>query len=118
MTVLWTDIRDLPSGEFSSLSQTVIENSLTEANLLVNADFFGDLYDTAIKYMTAHLLVKAVQPSGSSAPAGPVTSVQQGPMRVDYATSSTTTSIFDTTVYGQQYKMLVKSLVWKGPRAV
>lgn len=102
MSVLWTDIRDLPSGEFASLSEAAIAPYIAEASREVAESVYGDRYDDAVKYLAAHLI--AVLTAGSRGTAGPVVSESAGPVSRSYAAPATIVSEhFAATVYGRRF---------------
>lgn len=102
MTLAWTDIRDLPSGEFSSLSESAISPFMLESEREVNESVFGDRYDDALKYLAAHLL--AVGRKGSEGASGAVVSETVGPISRSYGAAAITSSdALDSTAYGRRY---------------
>ena len=102
MTLAWTDIRDLPSGEFASLSESSISPSILEAEREVNESAFGDRYDDALKYLAAHLL--AAMRQGSQGASGAVVSETVGPISRSYGAAAITSSdALESTSYGRRY---------------
>lgn len=112
MAVSYTDIQALPSGEFSSLTQTQIEEAIDLATAITDADYFGDNHDLAVKYLAAHFLVQMVE--GGTAPAGPLTSRSAGIFSQSFGGASASTDYeFGTTVYGKAYHHLVQTSRYK-----
>lgn len=103
MTVAWTDIRDLPSGEFASLTQPVVESYIAEALRELDAAVFGERLDDATKYLAAHLL--SLSRSGSVGPSGPMIAEHVGPVGRTYAVpmDGSSKSTLSTTAYGRRY---------------
>lgn len=118
MTVVWTDIRDLPNGEFAAVTQSVAEGFISEAQDEISEASFGDRYDQAVKYLAAHLL--AVMTGGSASPAGPVVSEAAGRVSRSYAAMVGTPSSLDSlqaTSYGRRYMDIRRQMVG-GPRVL
>jgi hypothetical protein len=109
MSVTASDIRDLPSGEFSSLTDAVINRFLAEAGREVNASVWGDRYDDGILYLTAHLLAFAKK--GATGAAGPVTSETAGPLSISYGGAATASdAALASTSYGRRYLEIAHTL--------
>jgi hypothetical protein len=116
MTVAWTHIRDLPSGEFAGASQSVIEGYIAEASRQLSEFGWGDFYDEGIKYLAAHLL--AVMKAGSKGSAGPVTSERAGPVARSYAAAEmSSTEALSATTYGRRF-MELRHMVAGCPRVL
>jgi hypothetical protein len=117
MTVSWTDIRDLPSGEFSTVAQSAIERVLAEAAREVSASAYGDRYDDAVLYLTAHLL--AGQKKGSAGAAGPVTMEIAGPVTRQYSQMALQggDEALLSTSYGRRFRDIRHQCV-SGPRVL
>lgn len=116
MTVAWTDIRDIPSGEFSSLTQAQIESALASAARLCNEAYFDTIYDDAITALTAHLLI--IRTQGNNAPGGPMSGITAGPVSVQFAVSqsqtlSSVSESYSATSWGLLYMELVRSRRYK-----
>lgn len=110
MTVTAAQIKALPSGEFSSDSDDTVNEYIAQAQARLSESAFGDLYDTAVKYMTAHLL--SSDKTGAHGPAGPVTSESAGSVSRSYATSQGVSgqSGLNNTVYGRRVVEIRNSL--------
>lgn len=104
MALVWSDIRDLPSGEFSEVSQEAIERAIAEAERELPRSVYGDRYDDAHLYLAAHLL--AVQVKGSSSGGGPVVMESAGPVSRQYAqlTMQGDDSTLLATAYGRRFR--------------
>lgn len=104
MALIWTTIRDLPSGEFLTATQGEIEASMAEAARWLDEGYWGDDYDDAHLYLTAHLLsgwlTAGVSESG-------IASWSAGPFSVSFGSSRS--SEWNTTIYGQRYAWLLRS---------
>lgn len=107
MAVVWTDIRDLPSGEFSTLTQGQIDPFIARAKRRVNEGHWGDQYDDGVMYMTAHLLALSRRPSSA---AGVVVSETVGSMSRSYA-APTSGDLMQSTSYGQVFADLSRDLI-------
>jgi hypothetical protein len=107
MTVTAAIIKALPSGEFSAIADATVERYIARAEARLHAGTWGDLYDTAVELLTAHMLVSLV--AGGQGPAGPVTSEGAGPLSRSYAAPANISSM-QSTVYGSQLVELRKEL--------
>lgn len=103
MSVTASDIQDLPSGEFASIANNVVEVYIAEAEREISQAAFGNRADDAVKYLAAHLL--AVAKGGSSAPATGVTMVTVGPLTKQYGQpgAMSKTDSLESTSYGRRY---------------
>lgn len=118
MTVAWTDIRDMPSGEFAAMTQSVLEGFIDEASAEVSEATYGDRYDQAVKYLAAHLA--AVMTAGSTSPSGPVTSETAGRVSRSYAAvvmSPTSADGLIATTYGRRFADIRRQMAG-GPRVL
>lgn len=90
----------------------LVDDRIQEATSQVSEDWFGDDYDLAIYYLSAHLLV--YNSGGSGVSGAPVSSVTAGSASVTYAVSAPSSggSEFDATSFGRRYKYLERS---RGP---
>lgn len=79
------------------------------ANLMSEAKF-GDKADLALVYLTAHMLKKST-PGGAGA-TGPLTMEKVGDLARSYGTihSTTSSSDYDTTSYGQSFRGIIQRL--------
>lgn len=117
MAVTPADIQGLPSGEFTSLSDPVVQSFIDEAKREVNVSLYGDQADDAVKYLAAHLL--AAMKKGSGGAAGPVIMEQAGPVSRQYASgnSSVSDDPVMATTYGRRYRQL-QAQAAGGPRGL
>lgn len=103
MAVVASDIKELPSGEFSSVADGTVERYIAEAEREISRSAFGERADDAVLYLSAHLL--AVAKGGSSAPSTAVTQVTVGPLTKQYAQPgfSNNPDALASTSYGRRY---------------
>lgn len=108
MSITWENIRDMPSGEFNSISQETIEFYLSQATLRLNISYFGGLYDSALLYLTCHLLAQDL--SGSNTGFGGITRFKAGELEQDFGGSqnSTIPATYSATSYGRRYYEIVR----------
>lgn len=110
------DIQALPSGEFASVADPIVQTFIDEAGREIDATAFGDRYDDAVTYLAAHLLAAAI--AGSSGASGPVTSVTAGALSKQYATPYMMDGdALMITSYGRRYKQIRHACVG-GPQAL
>lgn len=105
------------SPELARLDTPVITLALARAGRRCNADFWGALYDDAVLYLSAHLLMTE-QPGASGATGGPVTSKTVGSVSVSYAAPAQSSSPYAATPYGRLYAELLASIRYKTIQAV
>lgn len=110
MAVTWTDVRDLPSGEFDTITQADAQFALDLASGQVNEAYWGTRYDKALLMLAAHFALLFSR-GGTSVPTGPLISRTAGPFTEAFASGSSLiyNSRYDSTTYGQIYQMLVNS---------
>jgi hypothetical protein len=103
LVVSTSTIKELPSGEFASLTDGAIQPFIDEATREINATVFGARYDDAVKYLAAHLLT--TMRGGSKSASGAVISETAGPLSRSYAAPSATvtTDELSSTTYGRRY---------------
>lgn len=108
MAVTVSDIKtDFP--EFAGLANGIITRFLAKAALRVSAAEWGLKFDDGIEFLTAHLLQRRLEGTGSGS--GPVTSEKVGDISVGYAASKIATdSEFGSTVYGRMYLQLCSEI--------
>ena len=105
---------------FSSLSDAKVNTFIGFAEARIDADVFGDLYDQALAYLTAHLLAVSSQAEAFAAGGvGPVTSQTVGPLSRSFAAASgyvktSSPSDYSMTPYGQHFLTLL-NMVLPGP---
>jgi len=116
MSVSWTDIRDMPSGEFASMAESAVQSAIDEAVREVSQSVFGTRYDDGVKYLAAHLL--AVMKQGGNAPSGPVLAEHVGAIGRSYAIpAGITAESLAMTIYGRRY-LEIRQQVAGGPRVL
>jgi hypothetical protein len=109
MSVTWTEIRDHQSGDFSSMSQSVIEAAISDAEDCLEEDCFGDKYDLAVKYLAMHELYLDSKGGGGS---GVLASATAGPLSKSFRTNSFgDTSYYGSSRYGQKVLQLIRRCV-------
>jgi hypothetical protein len=108
VAVAYTDVQALAT-EFASVDQTRIESFIARAQRRINSDFWGDFYDDAVLYLTAHLLRGASGTGGG----GPVVSESAGPLSRSYAVPTGCPSQYAATPYGVEYWSMLQSLRYK-----
>lgn len=106
--------------EFSDTTlypDTLIDSRLLMALHRLGECFFGDLYDDAQGFLTAHLLLTTTSVPGTGGTANGVVEVQDGSTRIRFREQqgSGAFGAFDSTGYGQQYLAIVR-LLGGGPR--
>jgi hypothetical protein len=104
------DLRDFDlSGGFAALSDGQIQTYLDFAALQIDAETWGDCYDTAQILLASHNM--AVTQSGSSG--GPITSASGGGLSVGYGsafgTGGPNASLWNATGYGRQLTQLARA---------
>jgi hypothetical protein len=105
MSVTWIEIRDHISGDFSSLSQAVIEEYITEAETCLEEDCFGDKYDRAVRFLAMHELYLGMKGGGG---AGVLASATAGPLSKSFRTNTFgDKSRYGLTMYGQEVLRLI-----------
>lgn len=97
MSVDSDDVIDV-APELESIDTDRIERFIARAELRLSESFYGDLYDEAVTYMTAHLLT--VSQRGSSG--GAVQSEKVGDLSRTYATADYDGDSLSSTAYGQE----------------
>lgn len=112
MSVTANDIRD-HFGEFSELSDTVINMWLTQAERRINRTQWGEKADDATLWLAAHLLkIQQTLACGISPPPGPVASQKVGDLSVAYKVPDRMGDTFlASTAYGQYY-LTLKTGIW------
>ncbi len=108
MAVVYTDVQELAT-EFASLSQSRIESFIERAERRLNSDFWGDLYDDAVLYMTAHML-RLASGTGSG---GAVTSESAGALSRSYAVPTGCPPQYASSPYGVEYWAMLQGLRYK-----
>lgn len=106
MSISWTDIRDLPSGEFATIGQSAIQAALDEASREASASVFGARYDDAVKYLAAHLLA-CLRGGSRGMVSGAVVSETVGPISRSFGGSSVMAPSVDSlgsTSYGRRFQ--------------
>ena len=114
-TITYTDLQDL-SCEFKSLSGPLITRFIGQAERRIDESFFGDLYDDAVMYLTAHLL--SVVSGGSAAIAGPITSKTAGSLSIGYGSSTLSDSKYGSTSWGREFQALMDTQAYKSSMRV
>ncbi len=88
---------------------------IAQAQRRVSESVFGDYYDDAVSYLTAHLLSREAQANGGK---GFVSSESVGDLSRSYTqTGGILASGYSSTTYGQEYLKLVR-LVQPSPMVV
>lgn len=100
---LVADVRDLDiSGGLAALTDGQIQTYLDLAALQIDADTWGDCYDSAHALLAAHNLTSALSASGG----GPVTSASGGGMSITFGASASHAGAWGSTAYGRQLQAL------------
>lgn len=102
------DIKALPSGEFTHLSDEIIQATINRSKLQLHEPTWGELYDLGLLYLTAHDLVNLIE--GGRGVSGPVTHHKAGPFSKGYSTIAMDGGSYATTSYGQKYIQLRRQL--------
>jgi len=100
--------------EFTTMSQVIVEDKLTRAELLLSSSAWGDFYQTAIGLDAAHNLalraaIGSSTTGGIKAAAGQITSASGAGLSVGFAQSQSnnqTEEWYNKTIYGQEYLRL------------
>lgn len=107
------------AGEFASNTLAQLTPYVAETRLNVNADFWGDRYDLAVKLLAGHVITSA-KAGGANSSAGPVASKSAGELSISYAVSSNRayTGLYSTTGWGRRYAELLQTMRFKTPLVV
>lgn len=100
MSTTFDNVVDI-APELSSADEDRVARFIAMAERWLSEDFYGDLYDDAVAYLTAHLLTL----SGRTGVSGSVTSSKVGDLSRTYGAAVDSTDL-DATTYGQTLKML------------
>jgi len=97
--------------EFDSLADARIQLFIDDAELELDEDRWGDLYDKGLSYLTAHLLYIGEQTStGQGEGGGPLSTKAVGDVSLSfgsYLTTNKDANSFNATSYGQEYYRLM-----------
>jgi hypothetical protein len=97
--------------EFASLTDARIQIFIDDAELELDEDRWGDLYDKGLSYLTAHLLYVGEQTSaGQGEGGGPLSTKAVGDVSLSfgsYLTADNKATAFNATSYGQEYYRLM-----------
>jgi hypothetical protein len=97
--------------EFDSVSDARIQIFIDDAELELDEDRWGDLYDKGLSYLTAHLLYIGEQTSGGQGEGGgPLSTKAVGDVSFSfgsYLTTDNKATVFNSTSYGQEYYRLM-----------
>jgi hypothetical protein len=97
--------------EFDSVTDARVQLFIDDAELEVDEDRWGDLYDKGVCYLTAHLLYIAEQSSaGQGEGGGPLSTKTVGDVSLSfgsYLTADSKAAVFNSTSYGQEYYRLM-----------
>ena len=111
MTVTATSLKTM-FPEFSGKSDSFVNIYLDNAKLSVCSTMFGNKYDLALSYLTAHLM-KITDENGRE-----VVSMKVGDLSKTFNNSSYMSGAYETTSYGKQFLAIRKSLVGKRFRPI
>ena len=111
MALLVSEFRERfpPFADAQRFSDAYISIKLDEAVELMDLDYFGDRFDSAQGYLTAHLLESMAVAAGSSGVAGEVSSITAGPASITYSNSAGKTGgssgagELNSTAYGRRF---------------
>lgn len=108
-TEIAQELIDDIAGEFSAYTLAQLEPYVAETRLSVNADFWGDQYDLAVKLLSGHNLLTA-KAGGANTAAGPVASMSAGELSISYSTTSNAARNGTNagTGWGQRYDALLQ----------
>ena len=107
MTVTAADIKALPSGEFSALSDAVIDAAIAQAERRIDSGTWGTSYDDGVTNLTAHILCIGIR--GGRGAQGPVVSESAGSLSrtyAAYATFDAKDKQLNASPYGQAFVQL------------
>lgn len=112
-TILFDVAPELETVDATALAR--IDRFIERVTGRLSSTVFGDKYDEAAAYLTAHLLTRATTAVSSSG--GTVTREKVGDVEVQYAASSASSASTDysSTKYGQEYQALLRTC-YAGPR--
>ena len=100
--------------EYAAVADATLDIWIGQATRRFNDTLFtdDDLADDALYFFSAHLYTVSI--GGSAASTGAITSKKVGDLSVNYATgvSSSYSYGMDSTYYGQQFLLIMKSLMF------
>ena len=100
--------------EFSTVADARVQLFIDDAVVVLNEVYWGSKYDLGVSYYSAHCLTLGKNSeSGSTSPPGVVSGKSVDGVSISYSSppiSDMTESIYGSTVYGQRYLALRKTL--------
>lgn len=110
MAISATDIQSMFS-EFASTDSSLITTYLNFAATRISDSYFGNLYDQAHAYLTAHML--KIESSGTVSSSS-ITSKKVGDIQTNYANPSSSASLGET-IYGKMFEQIREGAKGRGP---
>lgn len=95
--------------QYAAADEDLLTLLLAEASVQVDNSWIEEDYQTAILYLTAHMLANELAAGlGAAGASGPIQSESFGPMSRSYAISASamTDEGLEGTVYGRRYRSL------------
>lgn len=108
MAVTAASIKARWASDFGSLTDDAVSAAITEAELFVDSEQFGDKYDLATQLLAAHILKLDAQ--GGDAPAGPMTSVKLLEFAASFAAPAGVDMNLAATSYGRRYQAVANTI--------
>ena len=100
--------------EFGTENVDRIQLFIDDSVLMLNETWFGSKYDLGLYYLTAHCLTLSNESkAGSDSPVAPIASQAVDGVSIGFATIASDDewkNYFNSTVYGQRYLALIKTL--------